>query len=79
MPLIFLSHLSSLEISPFILSTFAGPVIEASVSQKIFHSLRHFSHPMKFFSHPMKFFSHPMRFFSPPMSFFETSMGLKNM
>jgi hypothetical protein len=79
MPLIFLSHLSFLEISPFILSTFAGPVIEASASQKIFHSLRHFSHPMRFFSHPMKFFSHPMRFFSPPMSFFETSMGLKNM
>jgi hypothetical protein len=79
MPLIFLSHLSFLEISPFILSTFAGPVIEASASQKIFHSLRHFSHPVKFFSHPMKFFSHPMRFFSPPMSFFETSMGLKNM
>ena len=28
MPLIFLSHLSSLEISPFILRTFAGPMIK---------------------------------------------------
>jgi hypothetical protein len=59
-----------LEIFPFILRTFAGPMIEANVSQKIFHHLRLFSHPMKFLSHPMRILSHPMKFLSHPMRFF---------
>ena len=57
-----------LEISPFILRTLAGPMIEVRMSQKIIQSLRHFSHPMRFFFHPMKFLFYPM-------SFYEMSMG----
>ena len=49
-----------LEISPFILRTLAGPMIEVRMSQKIIQSLRHLSHPMKFLFYPMSFYEMSM-------------------